>query len=152
MATKIWNESYVNMISMDQSEYMLEKYLSPGSIMGQISEGTVYQFITQREKDAGFIAYKINEKELFLSKFYIRKEYRHTGLATFSLRHIKKIAEGVGLRRIYLTVNRKNAEAISAYGHWGFVSVEDVDTDIGNGFFMNDHVMELDIKEHNDGI
>lgn len=147
MATKIWNASYVDMISRDQSEYMLEKYLSPGSIMEQIAEGTIYALITEGGDDAGFVAYRIDGEKLFLSKFYIDKEYRHTGLATYSLRHITKIAEKLKLRQIYLTVNRKNVEAISAYEHWGFVSVDDVDTYIGNGFFMNDHIMELDLED-----
>lgn len=148
MATEIWNESFVDMITNDQIRYMLEKYLSPGSILGQISNGTNYEFITGSGKDVGFIAYKKEEEKLMLSKFYLCEEYRHTGLASYSLDHIVKIARELNLNSIYLNVNRKNVEAISAYEHWGFISVKDVDADIGNGFFMNDHVMELDLKNY----
>lgn len=150
MAAEIWNESYVDMITKDQTEYMLKKYLSPESIIEQISEGTVYEFITECGMDVGFISYKREEKKLMLSKFYIYKENHHTGLATYSLHHIVKIARRLGSLSIYLNVNRKNFKAISAYEHWGFVSVKDVDTDIGNGFFMNDHVMELVVKNYDD--
>ncbi len=148
MATEIWNESFVDMITKDQIRYMLEKYLSPGSILEQISKGTNYEFIIESGKDVGFIAYKKEEEKLMLSKFYLCEEYRHTGLASYSLDHIVKIARELNLNSIYLNVNRKNVEAISAYEHWGFISVKDVDADIGNGFFMNDHVMELDLKNY----
>lgn len=146
MATEIWNEAYVDLITKEQTEYMLEKYLSPESIMDQIAEGAVYEFITECGKNVGFISYKKDGEKLMLSKFYILKEYRHTGLAKYSLDYIIKIAIRMKLRSIYLMVNRKNAVAISAYEYLGFTQVKDVDTDIGNGFFMNDYVMELDIR------
>ena len=129
---------------------MLEKYLSPESIMTQIVEGMVYEFITEGGKDVGFIAYKKENEKMMLSKFYIRKEYRHTGLATYSLKRLVKIARKHKLSSIYLNVNRNNFKAISAYEHWGFVTVKNVDVDIGNGFFMNDHVMELNLRDYRD--
>lgn len=147
MAKVIWNEAYVDMISEGQTEYMLEKYLSPKSIMEQISEGAIYEFVTECGKNVGFISYKKEKGRLMLSKFYIMKGHRHTGIATNSMNHIIRIARKMGLHSIYLTVNRENVEAISAYEHWGFASIKDVDTDIGNGFFMKDHIMELDIKD-----
>ncbi len=148
MASEIWHEAYADMVGKDQTEYMLEKYLSPESIGRQISEGTVYEFITDRGDDAGFIAYRKDGERLFLSKFYIKKEYRRSGLATHSMRHIADVAGRMGLRSVYLTVNRGNKRAISAYEHMGFVALEDVDTDIGNGFFMYDHIMELQVDKN----
>ncbi|MEA4977917.1 MAG: GNAT family N-acetyltransferase [Methanomassiliicoccaceae archaeon] len=145
MASEIWHEAYADMVTDAQIEYMLEKNLSTGSIGKQISEGTVYELIVENGKDVGFIAYKKDDGRLFLSKFYIKKDYRGSGLAKYSLRHIVDIAERMGLRSIYLTVHRKNARAISAYEHMGFVALEDVDRDIGNGFLMCDHIMELPV-------
>lgn len=148
MASEIMHEAYAGIVDEDQTEYMLEKYLSPESIERQISEGTVYEFITERGDDAGFMAYKKDGERLFLSKFYIKKEYRRSGLAGHSMHHIADVAERMGLRSVYLTVNRGNTGAISAYEHMGFVAIEDVDTDIGNGFFMYDHIMELRIGKN----
>ncbi|MGE0015314.1 MAG: GNAT family N-acetyltransferase [Candidatus Methanomethylophilaceae archaeon] len=148
MASEIWHEAYADMVDEEQTEYMLEKFLSPESIGRQISEGTVYEFITEGGEDAGFIAYKKDGERLFLSKFYIKKEYRRSGLAAHSMRHIADVAERMGLGSVYLTVNRGNRGAISAYEHMGFVASEDVDTDIGNGFFMYDHIMELRIRKN----
>ncbi|MDN5357119.1 MAG: GNAT family N-acetyltransferase [Candidatus Methanomethylophilaceae archaeon] len=145
MASEIWHEAYADMVTEDQTEYMLGKYLSTESIEKQISEGTVYEFIMENGRDAGFIAYKKDGGRLFLSKFYIEKDHRGSGLAAYSMRHIADVADRMGLTSVYLTVNRGNARAISAYEHMGFVALEDVDTDIGNGFLMCDHVMELPV-------
>ena len=43
---------------------------------------------------------------------------------------------------IRLTVNKKNF-SINIYKRLGFSIVEDVKTDIGGGFFMDDYVMEM---------
>ncbi len=145
MASEIWHEAYADMVDKDQTEYMLGKYLSPDSIMEQIYEGAVYEFIIENGEDAGFIAFKKDGDRLFLSKFYIKREYRGSGLASYSLRHIVDEARKMGLRSVYLTVNRNNIKAISAYEHWGFVAVNDMDTDIGDGFFMYDHMMEMPV-------
>ena len=40
-----------------------------------------------------------------------------------------------------LRVNRKNAQAIAAYGMYGFTVVREVVEDFGGGFVMDDYVM-----------
>ena len=40
-----------------------------------------------------------------------------------------------------LNVNRQN-NALSFYKHLGFKIINEEDIDIGNGYFMNDYVME----------
>jgi ribosomal protein S18 acetylase RimI-like enzyme len=45
-------------------------------------------------------------------------------------------------RRLWLQVNRGNAPAIAAYRKQGFRIVESRVFDIGNGFVMDDYVME----------
>jgi ribosomal protein S18 acetylase RimI-like enzyme len=47
------------------------------------------------------------------------------------------------MARMRLQVNRGNAQAIRAYRKYGFVVVESRVFDIGDGFVMDDHVMEL---------
>ena len=45
--------------------------------------------------------------------------------------------------RLWLQVNRGNTQAIAAYRRYGFRIVESRVFDIGDGFVMDDHVMEL---------
>jgi ribosomal protein S18 acetylase RimI-like enzyme len=46
-----------------------------------------------------------------------------------------------GARELSLTVNKDNADSIAFYQRVGFVIVEPIVTDIGNGFVMDDHRM-----------
>lgn len=149
MAAAIWKEAYEGIVSGEQCDYMLGKYLSADSIMKQISEGTVFEFVLQEGKESGFVAYRKEGKRLFLSKMYLLKEYRHTGLASFAFRRVANVAEDMDTDSVYLTVNVNNADAISAYKGWGFRKKEEKKTDIGSGFFMHDYVMEYSLSAKN---
>ena len=46
----------------------------------------------------------------------------------------------------WLTVNRYNDHTIDVYKHWGFTVAREQCADIGNGFVMDDYVMELEVK------
>ena len=48
----------------------------------------------------------------------------------------------MGAQFLRLNVNKHNEKAIRAYLRNGFRTVESVKNDIGNGFFMDDYVME----------
>ena len=43
---------------------------------------------------------------------------------------------------MYLTVNKQNKMAIRAYEKQGFITVDAVVTDIGEGFVLDDCIME----------
>jgi len=45
-----------------------------------------------------------------------------------------------------LTVNINNRQAINVYKHKGFIVAYDQKADIGNGYYMDDHVMELTVN------
>ncbi len=150
MASVIWESAYEGIISEEQRKYMLKKFLSADSVMKQISEGTVFEFLLQEGKEAGFVAYRKEGRKMFLSKMYVLKEYRHTGLSSFAFRRVSNVSEDAGTDSVYLTVNRKNTHAVSVYEKWGFVKKEEKVTDIGSGFVMDDYVMEfpLSAKKH----
>ena len=44
---------------------------------------------------------------------------------------------------MYLTVNKYNDLGIRAYEGTGFVTIDAVETDIGEGYIMDDYIMEL---------
>ena len=57
------------------------------------------------------------------------------------------LAAAAGYKHLRLNVNRNNQKAIRAYVRNGFKTVETVDNPIGNGFYMNDYVMEADVPK-----
>ncbi len=56
------------------------------------------------------------------------------------------IARKRGLDALYLTVNKNNEMAIRAYKANGFEVIDAVETDIGEGFVMDDYIMERKVR------
>ncbi|HXF16433.1 MAG TPA: GNAT family N-acetyltransferase, partial [Burkholderiales bacterium] len=55
--------------------------------------------------------------------------------------HVAESARRGGMEELYLQVNKHNHASVAAYLRVGFVVVQAVKADIGNGFFMDDFVM-----------
>ena len=56
------------------------------------------------------------------------------------------VAEEEGDACIYLTVNKHNLGSVIAYLKMGFQFARTLVTDIGNGFYMDDYVMEKTVR------
>ena len=96
------------------------------------------------DRHVGFVAfYPRKAGELYLSKFYLRRDCRGRGLSRDMLAFVADAARELDCNRITLNVNRNNYQAILAYEHLGFKKVREEKNDIGNGFFMDDFVYEL---------
>ena len=79
---------------------------------------------------------------MFLSKIYIRKKFRGSGYSRTTMNFIADLCRDDGLNMIYLTVNKQNLSSIAVYEKLGFVRARELVTEIGNGFVMDDYVME----------
>lgn len=140
LASKIWHEYWPILLSDKQIDYMVENFQSENAIKNQIAnEHYTYYYIIKNNEKAGYFGLSDKEGYLFLSKLYISKDFRHKGLGTKAFEKIKEIANG---RKIRLTVNKQNFNSIKAYEKWGFKTIDSVVTDIGNGFVMDDYIME----------
>ena len=144
LAASIWNEYYISIISQEQIDYMVNKFQSPEAIENQI-KGDCYQYyiIYHDSVPSGYISIKPSGNELFLSKFYVIKEKRGTGLGRKGIEFISEKAKECGARTITLTVNKNNISSIKAYEKLGFVNGGPVVADIGNGYVMDDFRMSL---------
>jgi len=139
----IWYEYFKSILSLEQIDYMVEKFQSVGAITDQIeNKGYEYYFISDGNVVCGYTAVKKEEEKLFISKIYLLKEFRKKGLSSFAFEFIREYAAKNGLKALYLTVNKQNENSINVYKHWGFEIVRAEKTDIGNGFYMDDYVME----------
>ncbi len=141
LACVIWHEYWICLLSPRQIDYMVENFQSEKAIKNQIeNEGYTYYFIIKNGEKAGYFGISDKNDYLFLSKLYLKKEFRHNGLGTKTFEKIKQIANGKSVR---LTVNKQNINSINAYKKWGFKTIDSVVTDIGSGFVMDDYIMEV---------
>ena len=145
LADQIWREHYVPIIGIKQVEYMLDKFQSPKAVAAQIErEGFIYFLLDPGGSWAGYFAVIPKGRELFLSKFYIKKEARRQGLGRQAFAFIEKIGRKNGASKTALVVNKRNS-SIAAYERLGFVITDAVITDVGDGFVMDDYRMEKEI-------
>jgi ribosomal protein S18 acetylase RimI-like enzyme len=141
LAKDIWSKHYVPIIGQGQVNYMLNKLYSAAALQKQTEEGQVFHLVLKENKEIGFISV-INPdgKNYFLHKFYILQEKQNTGLGSTVFK--KVFGELYQPESITLTVNRQNYKSINFYFKLGFKITKVEDFDIGNGYFMNDFVME----------
>lgn len=127
---------------------MVDKFQSEQAITSQIkSGGYTYYMITLDKNLIGYFALKEEQTEqsLFLSKLYLSKDYRGYGIASKVFAFIDDLCRLKGYHKIWLTVNRFNDNTIKVYETKGFIKVRTQVADIGNGFVMDDFIMEKPI-------
>ena len=139
----VWHEYFKSILSLEQIDYMVEKFQSEGAITKQMNDsGYEYYFIMENNEVCGYTAIKKEEEKLFISKLYLLKDYRGKGLSSFGFKFIEDYLKKNKLKSMYLTVNKYNENSINVYKHWGFEIIRAEKNDIGNGFYMDDYIME----------
>lgn len=146
LAKEIWTQHYTPIIGKNQVDYMLSRLQSPEAIWNDISNrGFIYDLVLIEGSPAAYMASQMDlEKErLFLSKLYVAEKYRKMGIARLLSNLLQKRAKDDNIHTIWLTVNKNNLESIQVYKRMGFVIAGQQVQDIGNGFVMDDYIMQL---------
>ncbi len=142
-AGELWHDAYDGLLGGAQVDHMMRTIQSEEAIRRQIEkENYIYFFLFSEGARAGYCALKPEEEKLFLSKLYLSEKFRGRGLGQRALREVADCARRLGLKSVYLTVNKHNARAIRAYESFGFVRTASAVTDIGEGFVMDDYIYE----------
>ena len=115
---------------------------SESSLKKQMTDGSQFIFVYDEEEPVGFAAYQeIEPKRWKLHKIYVLMTQQGKGTGKFMIDHIiDEISKQNGVS-LELQVNINN-KAKSFYEKLGFGVRETINLDIGNGFFMNDYIME----------
>lgn len=145
IASITWEPTYVPIIGREQVDYMLEKMYSNGALLGQLMKGDIFLIATMNGKDVGFASYAVlddGDHVYKLHKLYVLPEMHGKGIGKFLINEVVNKVRHAGGKKLQLNVNRANI-AREFYESAGFKIKETVDIEIGNGFFMNDYVMEL---------
>ena len=144
LATKIWPITYKDILTPAQLAYMMEMIYSPASLQRQMKEnGHQFIIVFDETKDLGFASYSpIMAKEVFkLHKIYVLTNQQGKGLGKGIVDWIIREIAVDGAHALRLNVNRFN-KAKQFYEKLGFTVIGEEDIDIGNGYFMNDFIME----------
>ncbi len=144
LAKEIWEEHYIPLIGSSQVEYMLDKFQSHKAIRSQIIEGHEYYLAKYENEYSGYAALVVdNEKSTIkISKLYTLGSVRGKGLGLAIMEYIENKCRSEGISALWLTVNKYNHNSIAWYKNRGFKVIRDEKTDIGNGYYMDDYVME----------
>lgn len=147
LADEIWHEWFPGIISAEQIDYMVEKFQSEKAVTEQFEKGGYrYYLILKGSTYIGYTAIRgDSDGRLFLSKIYIKKEYRGNGYAREVFEFMKEYCRENGFKAIWLTVNKHNDHASAVYEKCGFRIVGEDVTDIGNGYVMDDYFFQLDV-------
>jgi GNAT superfamily N-acetyltransferase len=127
---------------------MLAHYQGRDAIAGEMARGVRYFLIDcghdcgHEGRAVGYFAYALEEDRLFISKIYLKKEYRGLGLSSKVFRHLEDLGRDNQKKKLFLHVNRLNTLAVEVYLHRGFEIVKSVDEALGEKFFLNDYWME----------
>ena len=144
LALAIWPRAYAGIISEAQISYMLEQRYRLDVLQSDLLEKAVcFALVFSGGQAVGFTAFEPrgDSGEAFLHKLYLLPEFAGCGAGAQALQWVEEQARAKGLQRLRLVVNKHNTRAIRAYLRSGFTFHDDVVTDIGEGFVMDDYVM-----------
>ncbi|WP_295086061.1 GNAT family N-acetyltransferase [Ruminococcus sp.] len=147
LADKIWHECFTDIISLGQIDYMVEKFQSYSAMTRQLTEQNYsYYSVYDDEMLCGYIGVKPeSDDRFFLSKLYLHCEKRGRGIASMMLEKVFDEARKCEKKKVYLTVNKHNDHAIAVYKKTGFIIVDEVVTDIGSGYVMDDYIFQYNL-------
>ena len=152
LAFAIWPHTYSHIISKEQIAYMLDMMYSSDSLQKQMNEDDcTFIIVLDNQEPIAFASYAphaagdATSKTIWkLHKIYILPSKQGKGTGRYIIHYIANDITKKGATALQLQVNRNN-KAKDFYNKIGFRIIKTADFDIGNGFFMQDHVMELAI-------
>lgn len=145
MSMKVWPQTYSTILSPEQIEYMLGMMYSEQSLTKQMQDKHEFIIVNDGNEPVGFASFSLVETGIYkLHKIYILPTLQGKGAGKFVIGEIVKAISRKGGKSLQLNVNRNN-KAKDFYTRLGFEIIREEDIDIGNGYFMNDYVMEKKI-------
>lgn len=145
LAHQIWPATYGHILSEAQLQYMLQMMYSPASLKKQMQEQQhVFMLAELEDEPVGFASFSETQAPgIFkLHKIYVSTAIQGKGLGKALLAAVIEEIKTLGATALQLNVNRNN-KAKEFYERQGFTVIKEEDIDIGNGYLMNDCVMEI---------
>lgn len=149
IANSVWPPTFRDILSPEQISYMMKMMYAPEVMEHEFDQGIYFEVLSLDGEDAGYISYgryaDHHPDIVKLHKCYLLEKFQGQGHGSAMLRHAALAARQLGAKYLRLNVNKHNEKAIRAYLRNGFATIESVKNDIGNGFFMDDFVMQKNL-------
>jgi diamine N-acetyltransferase len=144
-----WPITYGKILSPIQLKYMLDLFYSKEALTAQMNEKEqLFYLILEDDSVVGFIGieHNYNNKAITkIHKIYLLTETQGKGTGRKTVEIIGNLAKENNSNSLLLNVNRFN-KALHFYKKIGFNVIDEVNIKIGNGFLMEDYVMEKSIR------
>jgi GNAT superfamily N-acetyltransferase len=146
LTMQVWPQTYATILSQAQIDYMLEMMYSPSSLQQQMNSGAQFIIVYENEIPVGFASYQNTGNAVFkLHKLYVLPSQQGKGTGRTLLEYIISNIKENGAAALQLQVNRHN-KARNFYEKLGFTVIQECAFDIGNGYVMDDYVMEKQLS------
>ena len=147
IAHATWPDTFKDILSQDQILYMLNWMYNLKQLESQFNQGHQFFVAEVDGKPVGFIGIEPDYPEKGLAKIhkiYILPNQQGLGIGKKLIEFVKDIALQSDMKGLLLNVNRFN-KAVDFYKVIGFKILFEENIDIGNGYLMEDYVMQLDL-------
>ncbi len=139
-----WPVAFGEILSKEQLAYMMEMMYSQQVLENQLLHGHEFYLFLEEERVLGFMGieknYK-NQNQLKIHKLYILPAEQGKKIGEKLILFAENICLEEQIQKLTLNVNRYN-KALHFYEKLGFENVKSEDIEIGNGYLMEDFVME----------
>jgi ribosomal protein S18 acetylase RimI-like enzyme len=147
LSLRVWPQTYSTILSADQVDYMMKLMYSESALQDQMKQKNEFIIVNDGRDPVGFASFSLIAPGVFkLHKIYLLPSMQGKGFGKFVINEIIKAIARHGGKALQLNVNRNN-KARDFYEKMGFEILGEEDIDIGNGYFMNDYVMEKKIAD-----
>ncbi len=145
LAQQVWYITYGPLQPKEKVDYLYELMYSTSSLTQQMEEKH-HCFLLAKDETGflGYASYELNcsnQLKTKIHKIYVMPNAQGKGVGKELVAVIASIASGKGNTILSLNVFRHNP-AINFYQKIGFSKAAEEKIDVGNGFVMDDFVME----------
>ena len=148
LSNVIWPATFSNILSQEQISYMMDMMYSTSSLEKQINELNHHYLLAEEDGEyLGYLSYELNYKGTPITKIhkiYVLPSIQGKGVGRLFIDAVSKLALKNNNTLLSLNVNRYN-KAIDFYKRMGFDFFASENIEIGNGFLMEDFVMNKDL-------
>lgn len=149
IADDIWPKTFAEILSAEQIRYMMQMMYAPEVMEKELADGYNFNIVRIDGEAAGYFIWSAYESpdSAKLHKLYLLDKFHSRGIGSAMLKETERQAAAAGFSKLRLNVNKHNSRAIKAYMRNNFVNIQSVAIDIGNGFIMDDFIMEKNISQ-----
>ena len=147
LAGEVFPATYREILAPAQLDYMMEWMYSEESLQGQFRAEHVWFIASSDGEPCGYVSVERQGEDLFhLQKIYVLPRFQGLGAGEFlfcrAVEYIRSVHSGPCMME--LNVNRRN-RALHFYERMGMRRLREGDFPIGDGYYMNDYIMGLEI-------